>query len=340
MSSDIKVDITDASKAISIAGFGLTLVIATNKDYKYKEFDISEDISEVKKDFDTETEIYKIVETLASQEPRPDTVAIFGKNLSSSMKKATDLKDALNTLIAEHNDFYRILLDDKTEELIKVVSDFAEGNEKTFYTVVKENLKGDFSGKNRTCIQFKKDKSDERLDAATVGYATTRTAGSFTFKFKHLNNITADVLTNTELTKIRKSNMNAYVKKYGIAQLDDGKMASGIYIDQIESRDYIKNQIEYEIANVLMNSDKIPYTDNGIQKIVSAVKTALNRAFDKGIIAETSEGTGDFKIDYKTVDKISEQNRKARILTGITFKYVEAGAIHGTVVNGSVVMNL
>lgn len=337
---DINVIITDQNKGITIAGFGLPLVVSTKKDVEYKEVDITEGLDGIQKDFLVSTEAYKLCEAIAKQEPKPGKIAIFGKNLTASKEsrsKAEQLTEALSDLVANNNDFYRVLLDDTTDELIKTVSDFAEANNKMFYTLSK-NVKSDLTGNSRTVL-FNKE-NDERIDGATVGFSSPRTPGSYTLKFKNLNEITADGLKPTQIAELRKKNINAYVKKYGIAQLDEAKTANGMYVDQVESRDYVKNQIETEIATLFVNSEKIPYDNLGIQSVATAVITALNRATDVGIVARDTGGKALFEVTYKTLNQIPKADRQKRKLTGIKFKYVEAGAIHEATVNGSVVAEL
>lgn len=342
--ADITVSITEAAQLTTSTGFGLALVVDTTKDLDYKEYDISENLTAVTTDFETTTETYKIINTFASQTPRPTKIAVFAKDLTSSTTKPADLATALNTLITTNNNWYRIILEDKTEPLITAVSSWAETNNKIFYTeFANTTFTGDFTSKSRTVLGYKE--GTDRLDAAMAGYAATRIPGSFTFKFKSFGNITADALTPVKITAAQGKKMNCYYKKFevqgiGSAQLDNGVVANGKYIDQIESRDWISFKIQEEIAKVLVDSEKIPYDDNGISQIVACIETALNAAFDNKIITSKKDKTPAFSIEYKNLDQIPAADKTARKLTGITFKYIEAGAIHSVEVTGSVVVNL
>src|SRR3712207_7928479 len=98
---DINVIITDQNKGITIAGFGLPLVVSTKKDVEYKEIDITEGLDGIQKDFLVSTEAYKLCEAIAKQEPKPGKIAIFGKNLTASKEsksKSEQLTEALNDL--------------------------------------------------------------------------------------------------------------------------------------------------------------------------------------------------------------------------------------------------
>lgn len=341
---DINVIISDQTQVISQAGFGLCLLACTNKVQAYKEYDISSDLSSVAADFISSTTVYKMVEDFAAQNPRPEKISIFGIDLTSSVTKANDLTTALDTLITTNNDWYRIELDDETETLITAVSTWAETNLKMFYTqFANTTFTTDFTTKNRTILGYKE--NSDRLDMAMAGYAASRIPGSFTFKFKNLNGIAADAITPTELTNIREKNMNAYFSKFavvglGTSQLDGGVVASGKFIDQIESRDWVKFRIEQEIAKLLMTNEKVPYNNDGIQQVVTCVTTALDDAFDNEIIDSKEDKTAAYKVSYKTIDQISTADKSARKLTGITFSYIELGAVHEVTVTGAVVLSL
>ncbi|NEZ47783.1 DUF3383 domain-containing protein [Clostridium niameyense] len=342
--ADINVTITDATQVVSKQGFGKVLILDTSKDSEYKEYDISRSILNLQNDYDPQTEVFKMADIIASQNPRPKMIATFGKNLKSSKDANADLTGALNELINEHNNWYRLLCTDITEEKIKILSDWCEKNKKMFYTQVNTTeTELQLIDKDRTVIGFKKNK--ERLDAGMAGLALTRVPGSFTFKFKNIKGLTADSISNSSLQAIKSKNMNAYIRKFdvqdlGTAQLDEGKVASGVYIDQVESRDWIQFRIENEIAKLLMTAEKVPYSDLGIQMIVSAIDVALQDAFKNGVILGNSDNVPMFQITYNTLDKIHIEDRKERKLTGIEFKYVEAGAVHEVYVTGSVVLNL
>jgi len=342
--ADITVNISDQTQVISQEGFGLCLVVCTTKAQTYKEYDISVDLTSVIADFAETTAVYKMVNEFAAQSSRPETIAIFGIDLTESVTKADDLTAALNTLIVTNNNWYRLALEDETETLITAVSEWAETNLKMFYTqFANTTFTTDFASKNRTVLCYKE--NTDRLDAAMLGYAASRIPGSFTFKFKNLNAITADAITPTELTNIKAKNMNSYFSKFaviglGTSQLDGGVVASGKFIDQIESRDWVQFRIEQEIAKLLMSSDKVPYSNDGIQQVVTCVTTALDDAFDNSIIDSKEDKTPDFTVNYKTISQISASAKAARKLTGITFKYVELGAIHEVIVSGAVVLSL
>ncbi|WP_125153667.1 DUF3383 family protein [Clostridium rectalis] len=342
--SDIVVNMTDQTQVTSQEGFGKTLVISTTKDLQYKEYNISDNLSTVQQDFPTDSEMYKIINTFASQKERPSKIYVFGKDLTASQNKSSDLITALNTLITEHNNWYRLLLEDSTETIISAVSTWCDTNSKQFYTQFDETgFSTDFTAKKRTILGYKE--QEERLDAAMAGYASTRVPGSFNYKHTPLQSITPDSLTPEELSTILSKNMNPYIKGYEVIDIGDsylgaGVMSNGKYIDHMESMDWVEYRIKQEIAKLFITSQKIPYTNSGIQQVVTSVIVALQDAYNNEIIGENEDNTPAFTVDFKTLKDISLIDRSQRKLTGITFKYVEAGAIESTIINGSVVLEL
>lgn len=346
--ADIEVNITAKNVITTAEGWGICLYTCTSKALDYKLYDISDNLNAVESDFADTTDTYKWAEIFAAQSPRPQKLAIFGVDLSSSQSKASDLKTALDTLLKTHSDFERIAVDDITPATIKVISDWAEANGKMYYTVFTAIPTDDYTSKQKTVLNYRtapKTGTVQRIDAAEMGFAAARIPGSFTFKFKHLNNIDADVIDSDTIDSALAKSMNIYWEKFkiqgvGSAQIDAGTVANGDYIDTVESRDYVKALIATQVANLLTSNDKVPYDNTGIQQLVTCVNTGLSNAHDVGIVANKADGTPDFTVNYKTIDQMSDTDRLARKISGITFKYRELGGIHGVDIEGIATLTL
>lgn len=342
MSADIVVNITPKNVITTAEGWGICLYVDTTKAMPYKLYDVSDNLTALEADFADTTDTYKWAETFVAQAPRPQKLAIIGFNLAASEAKATDIVSNLNTLLKTHSDFERIAVDDLTEAVIKAVSDWAETAEKMYYTLFTVAPTNDYSSEQRTVLNRRlapATGTPQRIDAAEMGFAAARIPGSFTFKFKHLNNIDADVIDSDTLNAALDKNMNCYYEKFkvqgiGVAQIDAGKVANGDYIDTVESRDYVKALIGTEVAKLLTSNDKIPYDNTGIQQLVTCVNTALSNAHDIGIIANKEDGTPYFSVGYKSIDQMSNEDRLARKISGITFTYRELGGIHAVDIEG------
>lgn len=343
--ADIDVVIGTNAASTSTDMFGKVLIICTTKDHAYTEYDVSSDLTLLATDFASDTTVYDLADIFTQQVPRPKVVAVLGKDLSASSTKAADLTTALNTLITTENDWYRICLDDQTEALIAAVSTWTESNKKMFYTqFANTTFTTDFTTKDRTVLGYKA--NSDRLDIAMLGEAATRVPGSFGWKYRHLVGVTADHISTTTQATILGKNMNMYLTKFKQNQqatdcMNSGLVASGKYIDQIESRDWVANRVTQEIAKLLINTEKVPYDDTGIQLIVTAIKVALDDAYTNKIIAKKNgSSAGDYSITYPKVADISSANKVQRKLTGINFQYVELPSIETVTVTGTVVAQL
>ena len=54
----------------------------------------------------------------------------------------------------------------------------------------------------------------------------------------------------------------------------NGKVAAGEWIDVIRFRDWLQEEITVNVFNALVNSDKVPYTDDGIAIIETQIRQA------------------------------------------------------------------
>ena len=88
------------------------------------------------------------------------------------------------------------------------------------------------------------------------------------------------------------------------------------------------------MLSALANNARIAYTNKGIQILVSAVETVLNRARVAGLIAETTDENGEllpeYEISVERVENIPASQRRQRIAPVIDAKFRYAGAVHYT----------
>ena len=111
----------------------------------------------------------------------------------------------------------------------------------------------------------------------------------------------------------------------------DGKTAKGEYIDIVQGLDWLSSDMKTRVANALISSDKIPYTNQGIAVIESMVRNSLNEAAQRDIIDRTS-----INVTVPDVLSVSPENRLNRILPDVKFEARLAGAIHKIKIQGTV----
>lgn len=179
--------------------------------------------------------------------------------------------------------------------------------------------------------------------SAWFGEMLTKQPGSATWKFKTLEGIEADSLTTTESDFLVAKNLNTYESIGGVSITREGVVASGEFIDIMRGVDWLESRMEERIYARLVNLDKIPMTNAGIDSIVTEIRAQLIEAQDSGLIAPDSvDAEGNFvpgfTITSPNVNSISAADKASRTLSGISFTATLAGAVHLVRIEGNVTL--
>lgn len=144
-----------------------------------------------------------------------------------------------------------------------------------------------------------------------------------TWHGKTVVGVTADPLSDTQKANLRAKNYNTYVTTASRAHILDGKVAGGEFGDVVRGLDWFKIRSEEGVAGVILNNQKVPYTDRGI----SMLKTAVDAV---GATGERNElfTPGTYSSSAPKNSEVLSADRKARKLTGLTGTAQLAGAIH------------
>jgi hypothetical protein len=164
---------------------------------------------------------------------------------------------------------------------------------------------------------------------AWMGGQLPKDPGSITWWGKTLTGITPDVLTTTAVTNIKGKNCNIYETIGGVNIVHEGVVPSGEFIDIIRGVDWIQARISENVFSLMVNADKIPFTDPGVEMIKSEIQAVLEDAVDRGIlVANTITITAPKVADVSSVDKAN------RFLPDVIFGATLAGAIHKVKIDG------
>jgi len=166
-------------------------------------------------------------------------------------------------------------------------------------------------------------------EAAWLGGQLPKTPGSITWKFKTLTGINPDTLTSTVVTNVQGKNANIYETIGGVNMIHEGVVASGEFIGVIRGVDWIQSRITEEVFTVLVNADKVPYTDAGVEMIKTAIQSVLEQAVDNGILVANT-----ITITAPKVADVSTANKANRFLPDVKFGATLAGAIHKVKIDG------
>lgn len=173
-----------------------------------------------------------------------------------------------------------------------------------------------------------------------VGFGYT--PGSETWAYKTLAGIEAEPYTVTEMTALDTAGLNYYVACAGKNITLCGKTVSGEWIDVIRFRDWLQNDMQKRIYNLLIANPKVPFTSGGITLIQNQMLASLTQGQRQGGIAPTEyddDGTEipGFTTSVPAMSSASDADKAARNLKGCKFTARLAGAIHLVEVNGSLV---
>jgi hypothetical protein len=178
-------------------------------------------------------------------------------------------------------------------------------------------------------------------DAFTVNFNGTNTL--YTLKFKTETGVVAETLTESQASALNGKNCNVYVNYNNqVAILQQGTMANGTFFDIIHGTDWLQNDIQTTVFNVLYTAGtKIPQTDAGVNQLVVAITANLEQSVTNGLVAPgvwTGPPVGSivtgqtlskgFYIFAPSVASQTQAARAARQSPVLTACIKLAGAIH------------
>lgn len=173
--------------------------------------------------------------------------------------------------------------------------------------------------------------NDPIPEASWFGKMLTKQPGSATWALKTLQSLPVYDLGGGAVTKCRNKNVNTYLSCAGISITQEGQVGSGEYIDVIHGCDWLKARIQNLVFGVIVNQDKVPYTDTGVQMVVSPLKQALDEAVKYDILKN-------YEVEYPAVADISATEKGSRFLPDVKFTAELSGAIHSTRINGVITL--
>lgn len=165
--------------------------------------------------------------------------------------------------------------------------------------------------------------------------------GGETWANKKLSGITYDGLTETEYVAVTKKGYNTFERfADSVSITQNGKVAAGEWIDVIRFRDWLTETIKTEEFTMLINREKLPYTDAGIAMVESVLNKVLQLGQTRGGIAPTEyDEDGNkivgYKISVPLASSISANVKAKRVLQDVSFVARLAGAIHAVEIKGS-----
>jgi len=165
-------------------------------------------------------------------------------------------------------------------------------------------------------------------------------AGEETWALKALAAVTPSKLTSNFINKLTKANLSYVLTVASKNVTMGGKTNFGEWIDVIRFRDWLQNDMQVRVVNLLIVNPKIPYTDNGIGLVENQMLASLKDGQKFGGIAPTEyDADGNANQGYVTsvplASELTSTQKSSRVLENCKFAARLAGAIHLVEISGS-----
>lgn len=191
--------------------------------------------------------------------------------------------------------------------------------------------------------QLENDIPQENRYGIAVGAAAKAMSyhsGEETWALKPLSSLTPSKLSATFINALSKANISYLMSVAGKNVTMGGKTSGGEWIDVIRFRDWLQNDMQVRVVNLLVTNPKIPYTDNGIGLVENQMLASLKDGQAYGGIAPTEyDADGNANPGYVTsvplASELSATQKASRVLEDCKFSARLAGAIHLVEIRGS-----
>lgn len=335
MALDVKVRI-DLVKPVGTVGLGIPLILEESATAE-KTYTECSTITEVETaGFGTTTKVYKAASAIFMQDNAPAKIAVC----AASGTAETWLGNVDNV----SKDWRQLVVVSEAETATNVsgiMSVVENLKNKLYFADLATNYSSSLTvnGVERTVLFYCDPTTNYPSPAAAlVGATAGMDAGSFTYKNIIVKGIAPQNLTDTEITAIHAKGGITFVTKSGDNVTTEGKVAGGEYIDIIDSKDFIINNLEYQTQKVLNTSKKVPYDNNGIALLESIAVNVMKDAYNRGIIATNEDGTPAYAVTYALRENSAPADIAARKYIGGQFAFTLAGAVHTVEITGEVII--
>lgn len=263
---------------------------------------------------------------------------------------ATDLAAIETAVIASGGNisFYGMCFDVLGEQTINAIATFTEARKIVSVVRSSDHLIADVGTttdvasdlKNaayaRTALIFSQYATNDYRDAAWLGNGLSFEPGEATWAFKTLPGVTRDRLTSGEETAIKNKRATVYVQTNSINYTFEGLTGSGDYIDTTIGLDWLHARIQEAVFGLKTSAKKIPYTQKGVDAVVASVQGVLNRGTrEPNTILKDNPAP---VASAPPVEEIDDADKATRTLPDLVFTGELQGAIHKTVIRGTVTL--
>ncbi|GFO81224.1 MAG: hypothetical protein A49_08510 [Methyloceanibacter sp.] len=323
-------------------------------------------MEEVAVDWNAGQDFYDAANQAFAQNPRPLQVKAAYYD-ATTVTSAALMKDHLDAIYDVDQEWYWLAVESdlRDDAILDGVIEWIEAKNRQACLTTNDVLHETVS--DTTCISARHKGTVERTWtfyhtdpaefpafalAASMGTRNFDEASSaYTAKFKRLKTVSplnigsAAVQAVTGFTpQLGQSEAaghlaNTYIDIGGQDFVVEGStLTPNVFIDEIHATDWIIARTEEELLGILLNNDRVPFTDQGMEQLASAARTVMRQAVRAGLIAkDLNPETGEYEpaiiYEIPSVFDVPESQRKARIAPEIKVTFRYAGAVHYTTIH-------
>ena len=200
-------------------------------------------------------------------------------------------------------------------------------------------------GNNRVIVMYSSTNESAAMSVlgrmSTVNFQGSNT--TITLKFKQCPGVEPEYLRTAQANALRQNNVNVFAAyQNDTSILQEGVTSGGWFIDETHGLDWLQNQVETDLWNLLYTSNtKIGQDEAGMNAILSTINKSLDAGVRNGLIAPgvwngDEFGTlkkGDtlstgYYVYIQPLDEQSQSDREARKAPPIQIAAKLKGAVH------------
>lgn len=288
----------------------------------------------------TTSELYKAFQTYLSQ-------PIVAPSVVIGCKRTTDdtWGEAISAIREENDNWYGMVSVSKTKADIVAISAVAETikpgrlhfaitGDADVKNAVSENVAEVLSeaGYFRTALIFSSD-TDVYANAGQCAYLGYE-PGSFTFNYKEIRGVKAEVLTAQQRQNLIDQKCQVQRTVSGLKRLvDSGMVSSGEWIDIMHGIDWMTARLSENIFAILASTPKVAMNDGGL----AVLGTEMRRNLAIANSAPYNFINDDYTVFIPLAENISPVDKANRTVDGLTFEASPQGAIHIVKVRGKLI---
>jgi len=317
----VTVDFNDQTTALTETDMSKILVFTNSVDVDYQETTDTATITEL----GTDTTGYELLELILAQDTQE--VAVFGVEGIGS----DDIKTQLNTIISE--DFFFIVSDITDSDGLQAIAEWATSNDRIAILTTTvgsttdeiETIINNINSGNVAIYPHVGSPSGTGqvfVNAGITGLMAQKTVGSATWALKSPVSIPKVYYSLTEENALISAYANIYTEIMGVGATRGGRTTDGSYIDITQSKYWLENKLKTNLTSLLLNNDKIPFTDEGSAKILNVIESVITVADSQGILLED-----DTTITIPRASEVLTNDKANRIWSNITIDTTIQGAV-------------